>query len=227
MRVWADGSQLGTLAVVSRPTPDERKAAILDAVLRVIIEVGFTQMTVGDVARQAGVSTALVHYHFSSKTALIVAALQAASEDDKQLRESVVAAGGTALARLDRVLCSSLPGDPADASWLLWIETWGETRREPAIREVMADLNEHEQRILVDLIDEGAATGEFGAVDALAASDRLMALRDGLAIQFTLFGVDASPVRVRELVRGAIRNHLAVSAERYEQLLATSVTAAG
>jgi AcrR family transcriptional regulator len=212
---------------VSRPSPDERKAAILDAVLRVIIEVGFTQMTVADVARQAGVSTALVHYHFSSKTELITAALNAASDDDKQLRESVVAAGGTALARLDRVLCGSLPGDPSDASWLLWIETWGETRREPAIRDVMADLNEHEQRILIDLVDEGVANGEFGAVDAVAASERLMALRDGLAIQFTLFGIDPAPARVRELVRGAVRNNLSLTAERYEQLLATSVTAAG
>jgi AcrR family transcriptional regulator len=212
---------------VSRPSPDERKAAILDAVLRVIIEVGYTQMTVGDVARQAGVSTALVHYHFSSKTELIVAALHAASLDDKQLRESVVAARSTALARLDRMLCGSLPGDPTDASWLLWIETWGETRREPAIREVMADLNEHEQRIMVDLIEEGATKAEFGAVDALAVSDRLMALRDGLAIQHTLFGVDASPVRFRELLRGAIRNNLTLSVERYDELLTAPVTAAG
>ncbi len=221
------GSGLDTLAAVPRPTPDERKAAILEAVLQVIIDVGFTQMTVGDVARHAGVSTALVHYHFSSKTELIVAALRAASDDDRRLRESVATAGGTALARLDRVLCGSLPGDPADASWLLWIETWGETRREPAIREVMGDLNDHEQQILIDLIGEGLASGEFGDVDALAVADRLMALRDGLAIQHTLFRVDASPARFRELVRGAIRNNLTLTVEHYNQLLAAPVTAAG
>jgi hypothetical protein len=80
---------------------------------------------------------------------------------------------------------------------------------------------------MVDLIEEGARKGEFGAVDALAVSDRLMALRDGLAIQHTLFGVDASPVRFRELVRGAIRNNLTLSVERYEELLSAPVTAAG
>ena len=212
---------------MSRPSPDERKADILDAVLRVIIEVGFTHMTVGDVARQAGVSTALVHYHFSSKTELIAAALRAASDDDKQLRESVIAADGTALARLDRVLCGSLPGDPADASWLLWIETWGETRREPPILDSHGRPQRARAAHPVALLDEGAAQGEFDAVDALAASDRLMALRDGLAIQYTLFGVDASPARFRELLRGAIRNHLALTIDRYAQLLAASVTAAG
>ena len=56
-----------------RPNVDQRKTAILDAAVQVIIEVGFTEMTVADVAKVAGVSTALVHYHFSSKADLITA----------------------------------------------------------------------------------------------------------------------------------------------------------
>jgi AcrR family transcriptional regulator len=215
------------MAAVPRPSPDERKAAILDAVLKSIIDVGFTAMTVADVAKVAGVSTALVHYHFSSKTELILAALRRACEDDKQLRESVVAAGGTALARIDRVLCGSLPRDRTDASWLLWIETWGETRREPALRDVMDDLNHHEQRIIGALFADGAAAGEFGQVDAAAATDRLMAARDGLAIQHTLFGAKAKRSHFRDLLRGAIRHQLGLTDERYEDLLATPVRAAG
>lgn len=215
------------MAVVPRPSPDERKATILDAVLKSIIDVGFTAMTVADVAKVAGVSTALVHYHFSSKTELILAALKRACEDDKQLRESVVAAGGGALARIDRVLCGSLPRDRTDASWLLWIETWGETRREPALRDVMDDLNHHEQRIIVALLAEGVAAEEFGALDAAAATDRLMAARDGLAIQHTLFGAKARGSHFRDLLRGAIRHQLGLAEDRYTALLEAPVRAAG
>jgi AcrR family transcriptional regulator len=215
------------MAAVPRPSPDQRKATILDAVLKSIIDVGFTAMTVADVAKLAGVSTALVHYHFSSKTELILAALRRACDDDKQLREAVVAAGGTALARIDRVLCGSLPRDRTDASWLLWIETWGETRREPALRDVMDDLNHHEQRILVDLLAEGSTGGEFARLDAAAATERLMAARDGLAIQHTLFGAKAKRSHFRDLLRGAIRHQLGLSEERYEQLLEAPVRAAG
>ena len=46
-------------------------------------------MTVADVAKVAGVSTALVHYHFSSKVDLITAAVRVACDDDKELRNSV------------------------------------------------------------------------------------------------------------------------------------------
>ena len=88
---------------------------ILDAAVQVIIEVGFTEMTVADVAKVAGVSTALVHYHFSSKVDLITAALGVACDDDKELRDSVANGPGSAVHRLDRVLCGSLPSDPSDA----------------------------------------------------------------------------------------------------------------
>jgi AcrR family transcriptional regulator len=202
-----------------RPTPDQRKSAILDAVVRVIIDVGFTQMTVADVARVANVSTALVHYHFSSKIELIVAALRAASDDDKQLRDRIASGPGSALARLDRVLCGSLPATPQDGSWLLWIETWGETRREPEIWNVMADLNEHERSRIVAMIVEGVADGVFTTTDPGAVADRLMALRDGLAIQHTLFAPDQPAEQFHELIRAAIRNNLGVSVDQYASLL--------
>ena len=70
-----------------RPNVDQRKSEILEAAVQVIIDVGFTEMTVADVAKVAGVSTALVHYHFSSKVDLITAAVRVACDDDKQLRE--------------------------------------------------------------------------------------------------------------------------------------------
>ena len=58
--------------------------------------------------------------------------------------------------RLDRVLCGSLPSDASDGSWLLWIETWGETRRLPPLREAMAELTEHEIEVIHRLFAEGA-----------------------------------------------------------------------
>jgi AcrR family transcriptional regulator len=45
-----------------RPNVDQRKSEILEAAVQVIIDVGFTEMTVADVAKVAGVSTGLVHY---------------------------------------------------------------------------------------------------------------------------------------------------------------------
>ncbi len=187
---------------------DQRRSAILDAVVQVIIDVGYTQMTVADVARVAGVSTALVHYHFSSKAELITAALRVASDEDIMLRESLADGTGSALEQLDRVLCGSLPADANDASWLLWIETWGETRRSTVLRSVMDDLSRHERAIILRLIEEGQRAGEFVCPDPGGAAARLTALRDGLVIEYTLFRPDEPPDLLADHLRDAIRKNL-------------------
>jgi AcrR family transcriptional regulator len=202
-----------------RPSSDQRRHHILEAVVRVIIDVGYTDMTVADVARQAGVSNALVHYHFSSKAELIAAALRVASDDDKEFRSSIVDGPGTAAARLDALLCESLPQDSSDGSWLLWIETWGETRRSPEIRSVMSDLDAHEAAMVRGLLEAGTAAGEFDCADPVEAAERLTALRDGLAIDRTLFHTDLSTHSLMSQMRGAIRNNLGLSRESYAALV--------
>lgn len=165
-------------------------------------------MTVGDVAKRAGVSTSLVHYHFSSKADLIAAALRVASDEDKARREAVAAAQEPALARIENLLCGSLPEGPNDASWLLWIESWGETRRSAAILEVMMDLDSHEAKILRSLVEEGIRAHEFACADPNAAIQRLSAMREGLAVRQTLFDTESSGQHSAELLGEAIRLNL-------------------
>lgn len=193
--------------------------------MRVIIDIGYTDMTVADVAREAGVSTGLVHYHFSSKAELIAAALRAASDDDKQFRDEIAARSDSALARLEAILCESLPDDAADGAWLLWIETWGETRRSAELRDVMAELDVHETETIERLLAEGALAGEFDAVDAVAVAARLTALRDGLAIEYTLFHPDRSVEPYRGYLRSAIANNVGLSAGRFPELAPSRSTA--
>lgn len=204
---------------MSRSATD-RRTEILDAVVAVIIDVGFTEMTVADVAKRAGVSTALVHYHFSSKDALIAAALRVASDEDKQLRQALAHGPGTATRRIELVLTKSLPdSDRPDPSWVLWIETWGETRRSDEIRTVMADLNDHERATILELVRAGNEAGEFSCEDPHGATARLTALRDGMAIEHTLFGA-GDPATMLKQVRAAIRYNLDVSPERFGELTA-------
>ena len=209
---------------MSTSASDQRRSEILDAVVGVIIDVGFTEMTVADVAKRAGVSSALVHYHFSSKAELITAALRVASEEDKQFREAIVNGPGSAAARIDRLLCESLPSDGSDASWLLWIESWGETRRNTEIREVMSELDAHEMAAIIDLIAAGEQAGEFSCPDPNSAAARLTALRDGLAIDRTLFREHlAAEVLITQL-SGAVQYNLGLSSEAYSTLLGGTVT---
>lgn len=187
--------------------------------MRVIIDVGLTDMTIALVAEKAGVSTALVHYHFSSKDDLILAAVVAASEVDKARQQQVVAGRGTATARLDELLCGSLPADDDDADWLLWIEAWSETRRDLGIRGVMVDLDDHELEMMTTLLSQGEAAGEFTCADPTEAAARLTALRDGLAIRMTLFDIGGSAKPMLSALRASLRDNLGLTDARYLELV--------
>jgi len=193
-----------------RPASDRRRAEILEAVLAVIIDIGYTDMRVADVAEVAGVSTGLVHYHFSSKRELILAAVRAASDDDCERVDRIADREAPALDRIEEILCGSLPASASDASWLLWIETWGETRRSPELGAVMGELDQHESDVLGRLIDAGRSSGEFDCPDPDRTVARLTALRDGLAIAATLFAEGHPPDAAIDLLRTAVRHNLGV-----------------
>ncbi len=161
-----------------------------------------------------------MHYHFSTKPDLIVAALEAACEADRESRNRVANGPGTALARLDGVLVGSLPVDADDESWLLWIEAWGESRRNEAIRDLMATLEVDEIAVSRRLITEGVAAGEFECPDPGGTAARLSALRDGLTIDQTLYRTSA-PGRYAGLLRDGIGNELGLAPAAYTALLAT------
>ena len=64
---------------MTEPTAN-RKHLILDAACRAIAATGAAAVRVSDVAREAGVSTALVHYYFPSRAEVIVEAFAHADD---------------------------------------------------------------------------------------------------------------------------------------------------
>jgi AcrR family transcriptional regulator len=66
---------------VSKPNENAR-VRIAGAAVGAARERGLSGLTVADAARSAGVSSALVHYHFDTKPALIVAIAERSAADD-------------------------------------------------------------------------------------------------------------------------------------------------
>ncbi|MEA2454055.1 MAG: hypothetical protein QOI45_317 [Thermoleophilaceae bacterium] len=84
-----------------RLTGEERRAAILDAALAVFAERGYHVSSIDDIAREGGVSKALIYEHFTSKQQLYAELLeQHAGELFSVLAEAISEAGTTASARL-------------------------------------------------------------------------------------------------------------------------------
>ena len=84
-----------------RLTGEERRAAILDSALAVFAQRGYHASSIDDIARENGVSKALIYEHFTSKAELYAELLEQYAEVlFSALAEAVSDAGTSAAARL-------------------------------------------------------------------------------------------------------------------------------
>jgi hypothetical protein len=68
----------------------------------------------------------------------------------------------------------------------LMIDVWAQNSQDPDVNKVVTAVYNHFRQPLVQLIEEGIASGEFKAVDAGALASILFALYDGLAVQWMI-----------------------------------------
>jgi AcrR family transcriptional regulator len=172
---------------------------ILDAAIERIASDGIDGVRIARIAMDAGVSTALVHYHFATREALLAEALE----------HSFERAGDTRTADKGQRLrdmveqCLPLPGEQ-EQDWVLWVELWLRAVRHPELRPTAAHLYARMHAWFV------AALEEFDC-DAHRVADRTIALLDGLGLR-ALLGDPEMPIeRAREEVWDALSRELGLA----------------
>ncbi len=147
---------------------------------------GLHDLRVLDVAEALDVSSGLIHYHFATRDDLIEAMLDAiADREIAGIRRSLERLT-TPEERLARVIDLYLPSSRRDASWLLWIDVWGEALRDANLRRISEELDNAWVALVAEVIAGGVASGSFRCEDAVASAWRLCALLDGLGLQVVL-----------------------------------------
>ena len=169
-----------------RQQVEVRREEILTATIDQIEARGMSQVRVGDVARALGVSTGLVFYHFDTKDALFVAALEFAVERDLARLDRTLARGEDSVDRLRRVIAAYGPTGSAPG-WTLWIHAWSTALREPTIRTALRRLDDRWRQALQDVVTDGRAKGEFQCSDPAATVARIGGLLDGLSVAVLVY----------------------------------------
>ncbi|MET9137907.1 TetR/AcrR family transcriptional regulator [Streptomyces parvulus] len=185
----------------------ERREEMLRAAVEQISARGVDALRIADVAAALGVSNALVLYHFTTKEKLVAAAFARAAEDDLAHLRRLLGRRTPALRRLRTAVRWYAPTGQAKG-WRLWIEGWAAALREPALREVTAELDRRWKAAITEVIAEGVTAGEFPCPDPEGAALRLTAFLDGLAVQLTSYAGTVSRARAREWTDEALTREL-------------------
>ena len=149
-----------------------RRAALVDATIREIGKVGSLDVTVGQIARRAGMSPALAHYYFDTKDAIFLAAMRHILSEFGRLIRLALAGADTPRARLSAVVETSLGKEQFKveviSAWLVFYvqaQQSGEAARLLHIYAARLHSNlVHDLRQLVDLETADRIASGVGAL---------------------------------------------------------------
>ncbi len=193
-----------------KPSARER---ILAAAVRQIAREGIDGVRIARIAMEARVSSALVHYHFATRDALLAEALEYsyAHAGEARIASEAEIPAASHTERLQSMIEQCLPTTPAlTEDWVLWVELWLRAARHPDLRPIAEELYGRLHDWFAKEISAGVTDGEFDRCDADEVADRTLALIDGYGIR-TLIGDGAIPLeRARQAVAGALARELGI-----------------
>jgi AcrR family transcriptional regulator len=171
---------------------------IAEAACDVVLASGIAALTVADVGHQAGVSSALVHYHFSTKRALLAAASERLTARRTEVRLAALASA-SGLAALDALWDAIAVGprsrtERAGIDVVLLATTDGDVRAASAVqrRTERRMIAQALPRLFRDLGAVPTASWEETAATVLLFLDGVaLALAAGLAVEEVRAAYDA------------------------------------
>lgn len=164
----------------------QRRAHIVDALVRVAARDGLHAVTLRAVAIEAGISVHLVQYYFDTKARLLHAALEHLGRQSHERWARLLADRGDARSARDRLTSfvdAALPSDPASHAFhLVWTSyaTLAMTDTELAEQPFVEGTNQLERQ-LTEILATARASGEIAAdLDPAAEAAGLLSLSHGV-----------------------------------------------
>ncbi len=175
---------------------EARRIQMLCAAAELVCERGFSETRISDVAKRAGVSSALVIYYFGTRDRLLVDALRYSEESGYEAAERMMAAIPSLRERLSLLIqwrcvpgpdvagrAAPGPDNKIPSAWGLWFDLWAQAFRHDEVKAGRVELDARWRRMIADAVESADLDGD---VDAKMFALAFSALLDGLSIQVAL-----------------------------------------
>ena len=174
---------------VTAPTSNRRTASraarrqqLIDATMKCIARKGMGSMTLGDVAREAGLSQGIVNLHFESKDNLLKETLRSlAGEYREKFDNALQKSGRHATDKLCAVMELDLGTSICNQRKLaVWFAFWGEVKSRPTYRRICDEWDQHYEEVVAGLCDELIEDGDYRNIDAPTIAYGISSMINGL-----------------------------------------------
>ncbi len=153
------------------PNTDERRAQIIEALLLEMSAVGYQRATTKSIATRAGLAPGLLHYHFKSKEAVLLALIDGLLADaDRRLSDALAAPLDAETALRTYIDCRVGRGASANARQVnAWVQLMAEGIGQGPVRKRLgAWLNGERKRLDAWFAGAGVTESASAAAGLLA-----------------------------------------------------------
>ncbi|WP_131742143.1 TetR/AcrR family transcriptional regulator [Actinomadura roseirufa] len=173
---------------MARPSrAHERRADLVAAARRAVVERGMLDLRLRDVAERARMSSGSVLYYFPTLTDLLREVQREAVDRFCAAREEAVRSEPDPRRRLAVMIHSGLPSGPGDELCVLLYELGTVARRDPSYAAEHIRLFERQVGIYAAILEAGAAAGAFTLTrDAATIARNIVALEDGYGLHIVM-----------------------------------------
>lgn len=160
----------------------QRRQQLIDATMKCIARKGMGNTTLGDVAKEAGLSQGIVNLHFESKDNLLTETLRYLSDEykaqfDRTLEKSGPGAADKLLALMQLDLRPSIC-DRRKVS--VWFAFFGEVRSRPTYRRICDEYDRYYDDVVEQLAITLIAEGGYRGITASSVAMGLTSMTNGL-----------------------------------------------
>ncbi len=162
----------------------ERKQQIIKATIECITQYGYSNFSMQDVARVADVSKGIIHYYFLNKEDLMMTVLDCVSSEIENLL-SANESGLDVKLRLSNVIwmCSNVVQNKREY-YRINMDFWTQIDQKEKVREEVARHYAKFRGAIAQIIQQGINQGAFRSGDPLQFASLIIALIDGIALQW-------------------------------------------
>jgi TetR/AcrR family transcriptional repressor of bet genes len=169
----------------SSATEPERRLGLLKAAFREVAEKGFSEVTLDDIARRAGVSKGVTLYYFDSKEDLFRELFSWLIDSIHARMREAVAREQDPVAKVRALVALIFPSPSKNRAFFrAFVDFCGLAARREPFREVNARFYAGCREIDGGIAEEGMRQGVFVVRDPREAGSTMRAIFDGLMMQW-------------------------------------------
>jgi TetR/AcrR family transcriptional regulator, fatty acid metabolism regulator protein len=169
----------------ARSVEPERRLALLKAAFREVAEKGFSEVTLDDIARRAGVSKGVTLYYFDSKDELFRELFGWLIDSIHARMRDAVAAESDPVQKIRALVALIFPSPSKNRAFFrAFVDFSGLAARREPFREVNERFYAGCREIDGGIVEEGMRRGMFIVRDPREGGSTMRAIFDGLMLQW-------------------------------------------